>query len=213
MKFLVTAGPTREPIDPVRFISNRSSGKMGYAIARSAVRQGHDVVLVSGPVSIDPPDRIELIRVTTADEMLTAVKKHVNWCDVLIMASAVADWRPRHVGRHKLKKSKRPIALQLDPVPDILKTVLPKKGRRIFIGFAAETENMKKEARRKLKEKDLDLIVANKVNEAGSGFDVDTNRVTLIWADGRIEALPLMSKRKVANYIIKQAQKVQVLKV
>ena len=133
MKLLVTAGPTREPIDPVRFISNRSSGRMGYAIARSAVRQGHDVVLVSGPVSIDPPDCIELIRVTTADEMLTALKKRVNWCDVLIMAAAVADWRPRHVGRHKLKKNKRPITLQLDPVPDILKTVLPKKGRRIFI--------------------------------------------------------------------------------
>jgi len=205
MKFLVTAGPTREPIDPVRFISNRSSGKMGYAIARSVVRQGHDVMMISGPVSIEPPDRIELIRVITADEMLTAVKKRVSWCDVLIMASAVADWRPRHVGRHKLKKNKRPITLQLDPVPDILKTVLPKKGRRIFIGFAAETENMEKEARRKLKEKGLDLIVANKVNEEGSGFDVDTNRVTLIWADGRSEALPLMSKRKVANYIIKQA--------
>ena len=204
MKFLVTAGPTREPIDPVRFISNRSSGKMGYAVAQSAVGHGHEVVLISGPVSIDPPVGVELIRVATAEEMLAAVKGRVAWCDVLIMAAAVADWRPRSLNRHKLKKRGVPMVLQLDPVPDILQTVLPEKGRRIFVGFAAETQNLEKEARRKMEDKGLDLIVANDVNEPGSGFDVDTNRVILISCDGKCEALPLMPKSQVADRIIQR---------
>lgn len=202
MRFLVTAGPTHEPIDPVRFISNRSSGKMGYAVARSAVRRGHEVVLVSGPVGLAPVENADMIRVTTAEQMLAAVRNRVGWCDALIMAAAVADWRPRHVEQNKIKKRGAPITLQLEPAPDILLSVLPVKGGRIFVGFAAETENVEKEAARKLADKGLDLIVANDVGQPDSGFEVDTNRVTLISADGRLEALPLMSKDKVADRIV-----------
>jgi phosphopantothenoylcysteine decarboxylase/phosphopantothenate--cysteine ligase len=203
VKILVTAGPTREPIDPVRFISNRSSGKMGYAVARAAVRLGHEAILVSGPVSLPPPEKAEMIAVVTAAEMLAAVQGNVERCDALVMAAAVCDWRPRTPCRQKIKKLEMSRALPLKPTPDILRSVRSKKGNRIFVGFAAETRDVLAEARRKLAEKGLDLIVANDVSRPDSGFDVDTNQVTLLSADGQCQELPLLSKDAVAERIIK----------
>ena len=202
MRILITAGPTREAIDPVRFLSNRSSGKMGYALARVAARRGHVVTLVSGPVALRPPPKVSFVPVMTADEMLAAVQRHLSRCDVLIMAAAVADWRPRWVSPQKIKKATGYRLLRLEATPDILKSLQSKKGRRVFIGFAAETERMLAGARRKLAEKGLDLIVANDVSRADAGFDVDTNRVTLIDASGGVQTLPLMTKMKVAARIL-----------
>ena len=202
MRILITAGPTREAIDPVRFLSNRSSGKMGYALARVAARRGHRVTLISGPVALRPPAKVALVAVITADEMLAAVKRCLSQCDALIMSAAVADWRPRHVRAQKIKKATGYRLLRLESTPDILKTVRPQKGRRVFIGFAAETERLLVEARRKLAEKGLDLIVANDVSCSDAGFEVNTNRVTLIEAAGGVRSLPLMSKIKVAAQIL-----------
>ena len=202
MRILITAGPTREAIDPVRFISNRSSGKMGYALARVAARRGHVVTLISGPVALPPPPKVRFVAVMTADEMLAAVKRYLFQCDALIMAAAVADWQPRRVKAQKIKKITGPRVLRLKPTPDILKTLRSKKGRRIFIGFAAETERMLAGARRKLAEKGLDLIVANDVSRPDAGFEVDTNRVTLMEASGGMHTLPLMTKMKVAARIL-----------
>lgn len=203
MKILVTAGPTREPIDPVRFISNRSSGKMGYAVARAGARRGHQVVLVSGPVSLPVPKGVKGVRVNTAAEMLSAVKQRLQGCDALVMAAAVADWRPRCPARHKLKKRKAPPKIDLERTDDILVSVGSRKGQRLFIGFAAETDCVKAEALRKLVEKKLDLIVANDVTRPDAGFEVDTNRVTFLAKDGTIRDLPLMTKARVAGHIIR----------
>ena len=208
MKILVTAGPTREPIDPARFISNRSSGKMGYSIASVALRRGHKVVLVSGPVALEPPPGVVLINVVTAADMLAAVNKKIGWCDALVMAAAVSDWRPAEFGKAKIKKHKMPGLLPLAHNPDILKTVAPKKGKKIFVGFAAETGNLRSEALRKLREKNLDMIVANDISRPGAGFEADTNRVTLFSAGGTQEALPLMSKKNVAERIIKWIEEI-----
>lgn len=202
MKILVTAGPTREPIDPVRYISNRSSGKMGYAVAAAARERGHEVVLVSGPVALEPPAGVEVVRVVTAEEMCRTVQHKVAWCDALVMVAAVADWRPAEVHTQKIKKDSAPMILRLEPTPDILKTILPQKGHRMFVGFAAETENAVAEARRKLTEKGLDAIAVNDVSRPDSGFEVDRNRVTLLARDGGSEALPLMSKRDLAARIV-----------
>ena len=202
MRILITAGPTREAIDPVRFISNRSSGKMGYALARVAARRGHVVTLISGPVALRPPARVSFVPVMTAAGMLAAVKRYLSRCDALIMAAAVADWRPRRVSRHKLKKRSGPPVLRLTPNPDILKTFAPHKGPRIFIGFAAETGPLLTEARRKLKDKKLDLIVANDVRRRDAGFEVDTNKVALLEASGMVTMLPLMTKAAVAGRIL-----------
>ncbi|MBI2437949.1 MAG: hypothetical protein HYV36_03950 [Lentisphaerae bacterium] len=202
MKIIVTAGPTREALDPVRFLSNRSSGKMGYALARVALRRGHSVTLVSGPVALKPPERVTFVPVTTAAEMLAAVKRRLSRCAALIMAAAVADWRPRRVSPRKLKKTNRPWRLRLEPTPDILKSLRSKKGRRIFIGFAAETGQLLERAKHKVAGKGLDLIVANNVRQRDAGFEVDTNRVTLISPDGQVQALPLMTKAKVAARIL-----------
>lgn len=202
MKILITAGPTREPIDPVRFISNRSSGKMGFALARAAVARGHAVTLIAGPVSLTPPAGVAYVPVVTAHDMLEAVQTHLPACDALIMAAAVADWRPKQIGLQKMKKSQTAPVLELEPTADILQTIRPRKGGRIFVGFAAETERVLDEARRKLQFKGLDLIVANDVSRADAGFDVDTNLVTLLAADGTREDLPLLSKDAVATRII-----------
>ncbi|MBU1857197.1 MAG: hypothetical protein KKC28_09475 [Verrucomicrobia bacterium] len=202
MRILITAGPTREAIDPVRFLSNRSSGKMGYALARVAVRRGHIVTLISGPVALRPPAKVSFVAVMTADEMLAAVKRHLPRCAALIMAAAVADWRPRCVSAQKIKKATGYRLLRLEPTPDILKTLQSKKGRRVFVGFAAETERMLAGARRKLAEKGLDLIVANDVSRRDAGFEVNTNRVTLLEAGGGVRVLPLMTKMKVAARIM-----------
>lgn len=202
MKFLVTAGPTREPIDPVRFISNRSSGKMGYAVARAASQRGHEVVLVSGPVSVQPVAGVTVVHVETAEEMCAAVRARVEWCDALVMAAAVADWRPARVSGQKMKKDRGSLDLSLEPTPDILRSMATLKGARIFVGFAAETETVVEEATRKLREKNLDLIVANDVSRRDSGFDSENNEVILLARDGSRSDLPLMSKIDVALRIV-----------
>lgn len=202
MKILVTAGPTREPIDPVRFISNRSSGKMGYALARIAVSRAHEVVLISGPVALTQPEGVQLIPVLTAEEILAAVRRHWDWCEALIMAAAVCDWRPIRVSPRKIKKTMMPAVLKLKPTPDILLALRSIKGGRIVVGFAAETDRIEQEARRKLQEKNLDLIVANDVGRSDAGFEVDTNQVTMIPAVGEVEHLSLMSKDAVAERIL-----------
>jgi len=204
MRILVTAGPTREPLDPVRFLSNRSSGKMGYAVAAVAKERGHEVLLISGPVAIEPPD-VKVIQIMTAEEMLDAVEKNIEWCDALVMAAAVADWRPAMISKSKIKKksgSDFAPTVHLERTPDILKRVSAKKGARVFVGFAAETENLEEEAKRKLLEKGLDLIVANDVSATDAGFEVDDNRVILFPKDGQPDPLPLMPKPEVAERII-----------
>lgn len=175
---------------------------MGYTVAAAARERGHEVRLVSGPVSIQPPAGVEVTRVETAAEMLEAVETNLEWCGALVMAAAVADWKPCRVSTRKMKKSGSAPAIELEPTPDILKTVSPRKGRRVFVGFAAETERVVEEASRKLREKGLDLVVANDVSARDAGFEVDTNRVTLVSRDGSREALPLMSKRDVAVRIV-----------
>lgn len=202
MRILVTAGPTREPLDPVRFLSNRSSGKMGYAIAAAAAARGHDVVLVSGPVALTPPAGVTLRLVETAADMLQAVEAALASCDVLVMAAAVADWRPRQASPRKLKKGGGPPSLDLEPTADILASIRPRKGPRLFVGFAAETHDVLREAQRKLAAKGLDLIVANDVSRADAGFEVDTNQVTLIPAGGDADAWPLLSKAEVATRLV-----------
>jgi phosphopantothenoylcysteine decarboxylase / phosphopantothenate---cysteine ligase len=201
MKILVTAGPTREPMDPVRFLSNRSSGKMGYAVAAVAKGRGHEVILISGPVAIEPPD-VKVIQVTTAEQMFEAVDKNVEWCEALVMAAAVADWRPAVISNRKIKKAEAAPVIYLERTPDILKRVATKKGKRLYIGFAAETENLEDEAKRKLTEKHLDLIVANDVSASDAGFEVDNNRVVLLTNADEPQSLPLMPKQQVAERII-----------
>jgi phosphopantothenoylcysteine decarboxylase/phosphopantothenate--cysteine ligase len=203
MNILVTAGPTREPLDPVRFISNRSSGKMGYEIARSARARGHAVRLVSGPVSLPVPDGVDCVRVTTAEEMCRAVQAGVPWCEALIMVAAVADWRPVRVSPVKVKKSTAAPVVHLERTPDILETVRPLKGGRIFVGFAAETDHVLEEAGRKLAQKGLDMIVANDVSAPNAGFEVDTNRVVFLTAAAPPRALPLLPKREVADELLR----------
>ncbi len=209
MNFLITAGPTREPIDPVRFISNRSSGKMGYALAEAALKRGHSVRLISGPVAIQPVKGIEVFYVQRAVDMLDMVKKNLAWCDVLIMAAAVADFAPIKQAHHKIKKRKHQnfLTLKLKRTPDILETVSRLKGERFFFCFSAETENVKREAIRKLKSKKLDLIVANDVSKNDRGFEVDTNAAIIIGKYGLLEEVPLMSKKALAKKIILAIEK------
>jgi len=205
MRILVTAGPTREAIDPVRFISNRSSGRMGYAIAAAAAGRGHEARLISGPVALAAPHGVRVARVTTAAEMFKAVKEQAAWCDALIMAAAVCDWRPATASRTKLKKAgiPRSHSLPLRRTADILQGVAGRKGRRIFVGFAAETGNLLAEARRKLKLKKLDLIVANNVSLPDAGFEANTNRALFVEGGGDHRQLPLMTKRALAREIIR----------
>jgi phosphopantothenoylcysteine decarboxylase / phosphopantothenate---cysteine ligase len=203
MKVLVTAGPTREPLDPVRFISNRSSGKMGYAVAEAALEAGHSVRLISGPVALAAPRGATCVRVTTAADMLAAVKKHVGACDLFVMAAAVADWRPKHPARHKLKKSDGPPRIEWEAVPDILQAIAPrKKANQVFCGFAAETDHLASEARRKLREKNLDAIAANDVSKTGLGFESDRNALTVYFADGRMRRIAPTSKTACARRLV-----------
>jgi len=203
MKVLVTAGPTREALDPVRFISNRSSGKMGYAIATAAVRAGHQVVLVSGPVSLPPPEAVQLVCVTTAEEMMTAVKKKFRACDVLVMAAAVADWRPKQAAEQKWKKIDGPPQIEWEPTADILKALAPlQKKSQVVCGFAAETERLSQEAKRKLREKNLDAIAANDVSKNNRGFDSDFNAITLYLKSGKVRRRTRVSKMKCAEWLM-----------
>jgi phosphopantothenoylcysteine decarboxylase/phosphopantothenate--cysteine ligase len=199
---LVTAGPTREPLDPVRFLSNRSSGKMGYAIAEAAAARGARVILVSGPTALAAPPGVDLIHVETADEMYRVVLAKLESARVVIKAAAVADYRPKRRADSKLKKDQAVPEIALEPTPDILAELGQRKGKRILVGFAAETDDVLVNARKKLRSKNLDLVVANDVGEAGAGFDVDTNIVTMVDGAGSAEELPLLSKREVADRIL-----------
>lgn len=206
LKFLITAGPTREPVDPVRFLSNRSSGKMGYAIAQAAVEAGHEVTLVSGPVALDAPASVELHRVETAQEMFEAVR---SLCqaepapDISVHAAAVADYRPRVVSLQKIKKQQDSMLLELERTPDVLGSMREPFGFRGFLtGFAAETENLIANAQEKLRRKGCDLVIANDVSEAGIGFNSDDNAVVLCHLDGTTETLGKMSKRELAKILV-----------
>lgn len=203
MKVLVTAGPTREAIDPVRFVSNRSSGKMGYAVAEAARRAGHAVRLISGPVAIEAPAGVQLVRVTTAEEMLAAVGKSLGWCDALVMAAAVADWRPKKAAARKLKKSDGPPRIEWEATPDILKTLASRKtASQVFCGFAAETDHLAREAKRKLRAKNLDAIAANDVSKKGRGFESDRNALTMYLRDGGVRRTGLDTKSACAEQLM-----------
>jgi phosphopantothenoylcysteine decarboxylase/phosphopantothenate--cysteine ligase len=199
---LVTAGPTCEDLDPVRYLTNRSSGKMGYAVAEAALLHGARVILVSGPTSLDAPSGLERIDVRSAEEMQRAVTDNIANVSIAIFAAAVADYRPAVSNDQKIKRKKDPMTLALEPTPDILATVARDKGDRLIVGFAAETEHVAENARKKLHAKNADLIVANDVTAEGAGFDHDTNVVTLFARDGRDLALPRMNKSEVARRIL-----------
>jgi phosphopantothenoylcysteine decarboxylase/phosphopantothenate--cysteine ligase len=200
---LVTAGPTREPLDPVRYLTNRSSGKMGYAVAESARDRGARVILVSGPVALTPPAGLETISVETAQEMENAVAAAAPTADVIIAAAAVADYRPATYAESKLKKGASPEEIKLARNPDILAGLgRSKRPEQVLIGFAAETEDVEGHAAKKLREKKLDWIVANDVTAEGAGFEVDTNIVTIFGASGERMPLSKMSKREVADKIL-----------
>ena len=199
---LVTAGPTCEDLDPVRFLSNRSSGKMGYAVAEAAARRGAKVVLISGPVSLETPTGVERITVRTAEEMHREVTARFPQSTVAILAAAVADYRPVEKHAEKMKRGKSLLTVQLEPTKDILADIAKRKDDRIVVGFAAETDHVAENARKKLTAKSADLIVANDVTAEGAGFDVDTNVVTLFARDGRDLALPRMAKAEVAHKIL-----------
>ena len=200
-RFLIAAGPNREPLDPVRYLSNRSSGKMGYALARAALRRGAQVVLVSGPTALEPPAGVRLIPVTTAAQMREAVLKEFAGSTAVIMAAAVADYRPVVSAEKKIKRGKGPIELRLEPNPDIIKELGQSNNGKMLVGFAAETDELTVNAARKLREKNLDMIVANNVAEKGSGFDGDTNIATILDRTGASRSLPLMSKDELAYRI------------
>ena len=216
----MTAGPTREPIDPARFLSNSSTGKMGYALAAEALVRGADVTLISGPTHLPPPPGVNLVRVTTADEMFRAALNQAPGVDLVLKAAAVADYRPEERARGKIKKEtlrqrarRAPggdgvISLRLVQTPDILEEVgRRKKPGQVLVGFAAETGDLETNALRKLRKKNLDLIVANRIGEEGEGFEADTNRALVIDRDGRKTDLPLMSKPDMARIILDLAER------
>jgi phosphopantothenate-cysteine ligase/phosphopantothenoylcysteine decarboxylase/phosphopantothenate--cysteine ligase len=201
MKILVTAGPTREAIDPVRFISNRSSGKMGYELAAAFAEAGHTVLLVSGPTALDVPDRVDFIPVESAAEMFEAVAHHLGRMDIAVFAAAVADYRPASEPQDKIKKSSETMTLELVRNPDILGSARHMLGfTGTLVGFAAETRDLEAHARAKLQNKHCDLIIANDVSKPGIGFDSDENEVILVFPD-RVEPLPAASKHVLAHHL------------
>lgn len=207
---VVTAGPTREPLDPVRYITNRSSGKMGYALAEAAASRGAKVCLIAGPVNLADPPGVETIHVQTALEMRERVLEHVAEATIIIKSAAVADYHVAQVPTQKVKKTATRLTLDLDPTPDILAEVGRIKGDRLLIGFAAETDNLVAEARRKLTTKNCDMVVANLVNQAGTGFESDLNKVTLVTRTGETVDLPEASKREIADRIFDHALRLRL---
>ena len=202
MRFLITAGPTREAIDPVRYISNRSSGKMGYAMAEAAVEAGHRVVLISGPVSLTPPRGVRLISVLTSDEMYDAVHRHVGDCGVLVMCAAVADYKPARVSAQKIKKRDETLSLELIPTRDVLAS-LPQDRQFLAVGFAAETNDVEENARKKLRAKACDIIVANDVSDPNSGMETNENEVTIFFRGGEMKKISRAPKKILARELIK----------
>jgi phosphopantothenoylcysteine decarboxylase/phosphopantothenate--cysteine ligase len=202
VRFVVTAGPTREAIDPVRFISNRSSGKMGYAIAEAALAAKHQVTLISGPAAIPPPRGAKMISITTAEDLYDAVHRSLRGCDVFVMCAAVSDYRPTATRTRKLKKKKNGLALKLVLTRDILASV-PKHHGYLVIGFAAETHNLKINARKKLRTKNCDAIVANDVSGSKTGMESDENEVTIFFRDGEIRKISRAPKKNIARELVK----------
>lgn len=212
MRILITAGPTREALDPVRYLSNRSSGRMGYALAEAAVQAAHEVVLVSGPVSLPPPAGVKVIAVESARQMFEAVRDHIGACEMAIFAAAVADYRPLQVARQKIKKTGGRLLLELEPTEDILGSARPVFGfRGLLAGFAAESENLVEHALQKLERKGCDLIIANDITQPGIGFDSEENAVTLCLPGGRTIPLPRQSKQGLAREILDFATQLSCL--
>ena len=202
MRFVVTAGPTREPIDPVRYLSNRSSGKMGYAIAEAALAAGHDVVLISGPVHVDLPRGAELISVSTSDEMFEAVHQHLRGCDVFVMCAAVADYKPATVSPQKIKKQNAALTLDLVPTRDILAS-LPQDRQFLLVGFAAETNDLEENAEKKLRAKNCDIVVANDISRSDSGMESDENEVVILFRNGEKQKISRAPKKNIARELVK----------
>ena len=204
LRILVTAGATLEPLDPVRYMSNRSSGKMGYALARAARMRGAKVTLVSGPTALHPPRDVALSRVKTAEEMRRTVLAECRQYDVIIKAAAVLDWRPKETAEHKIKKGRGVQTLELVENPDILAELGCSRGdsRCLLVGFAAETQDLIANAQEKLKKKNLDVIVVNDVSREDAGFEADTNAVKILYRDGHMDELPLMPKEEVADQLL-----------
>lgn len=207
MRFVITAGPTREAMDPVRFISNRSSGKMGYAIAEAALARGHEVTLISGPANIAPPPRAKLISITTADQLHDAVHRAVRACEVLVMCAAVSDYKPAAPATRKMQKRNSPFALKLIPTRDILASLPKEKRRYLVVGFAAETHDLKSNAHKKLRRKNCDMIVANDVSRSDSGMESDENEVVIFFRDGESEKISRASKKIIARKLVKKISK------
>ena len=201
MTFLITAGPTREPIDPVRYISNRSSGKMGYAIAEAALHAGHEVILISGPVNLAPPRNTKFISVSTSDEMFDAVYQQADRSDICVLCAAVADYKPAEVSPVKIKKCAAQVSLELVPTRDILQSLGQRQSRKfLLVGFAAETDHLEANAARKLREKNCDIIVAN---DARIGMETDENELLILFRDGEIKKISRASKTFLARELVK----------
>ena len=204
MRFLITAGPTREPIDPVRYISNRSSGKMGYAIAEAALTEAHDVTLISGPAIVKPPRNANLIPVSTSDEMFEAVHRYADKCDICVLCAAVADYKPANVSSTKIKKRGGKFSLELIPTRDILDSLGHKQDRRfVLVGFAAETDHLEENAAKKLRAKNCDIIVANDVSGADSGMESDVNEVIILFRNGEKTKISRAPKKIIARELVK----------
>jgi phosphopantothenoylcysteine decarboxylase/phosphopantothenate--cysteine ligase len=204
VRFIVTAGPTREPIDPVRYISNRSSGKMGYAVAEAALEAGHDVILISGPVNLAPPSNAKLVSVSTSDEMFDAVHRHADKCDVCVLCAAVADYKPARVLARKIKKRRENFSLELIPTRDILDSLGQQRDRRfLLVGFAAETNHVEENAAQKLREKNCDIMIANDVSSAKSGMESDMNEVTILFRNGERQKISRAQKKIIARQLVK----------
>ncbi len=203
---VITAGPTVEPIDPVRYISNHSSGKMGYSLANAAIERGARVVLISGPVSLSAPDGVELVKVKTANDMLMAVKQHIEDCEVFIGCAAVADYTPITVADQKIKKTADAMNIELTKNPDIIAWVAAQEQRPLVVGFAAESQNLEGFAKDKLQRKKLDMVCANDISKSGLGFNSDDNEIVIILADGNQVKLPANCKSEIASSILKQVE-------
>lgn len=207
LNILVTAGPTQEMIDPVRFISNRSTGVMGYRIARAAKKKGHNVTLISGPVNIAPPKGIKYISIKSVKELKKAVLSNIENCDCLFMVAAVSDWRPSKIRKDKIKRGGRILNLRLEPTPDILKSAAGKKGKRVFVGFSLETKPGIALARKKLKDKNLDMLVSNRLTGYSSPFGDARIKSVILYKNGKIEKLASLDKGRIAGLLLERAEK------
>jgi phosphopantothenoylcysteine decarboxylase/phosphopantothenate--cysteine ligase len=204
VRFLITAGPTREPIDPVRYISNRSSGKMGYAIAEAALGEGHHVTLISEPVNVEAPRDAQLISVLTSDQMFEAVHRYADQCDICVLCAAVADYKPANVSSTKIKKRGEKFLLELIPTRDILHSLGHQEDRQfLLVGFAAETDQVEENAVKKLRTKNCDIIVANDVSGADSGMESEMNEVTILFRDGEKMKISRAPKKNIARELVK----------